>query len=254
MRWWKWAGQGWMTGPKGLSKVTESKYLSESSWEDIGWGPGRFWAWLSFPLQQSPTWAVVVSMGAHSLWQMCFFLPAMNNSLLVASCITSHVVFGQDAALDTSDCKLPHDCRSTLYGLCRGTCQTTHPHSHPSAGSTRPCLFLCGPFGTWPLLASCTVEGGDFFLSLGPFSSSLCMGVAARSQQQCWIPAPWVKAGRLPAKEMLWKWDLLLLCRGTGYFRSRLCWRYGLGQDYCSCWGKCCCTQSFPVSKVIDIT
>lgn len=145
MRWWKWAGQGWMTGPKGLSKVTESKYLSESSWEDTGWGPGRFWAWLSFPLQQSPTWAVVVSMGAHSLWQMCFFLPAMNNSLLVASCITSHVVFGQDAALDTSDCKLPHDCRSTLYGLCRGTCQTTHPHSHPSAGSTRPCLLCVGP-------------------------------------------------------------------------------------------------------------
>lgn len=85
----------------------------------------------------------------------------------------------------------------------------------------------------WPLPASFPVEGGDLFLSFLSLPS-LCMGVAAQSQQQCWISAPWVKAG-LPAEEMLWKWDLLLLWRGTGYFRSRLCWRYGLGQDYCSC-------------------
>lgn len=120
--------------------------------------------------------------------------------------------------------------------------------------ATLDLAFCVWALWQWLLPASCTVEGGDFFLSLGPFPSSLCVGVAARSPQQRWIPAPWVKAGRLPAEEMLWKWDLLLLCRGTGYFRSRLCWRYGLGRDYCSCWGKCCCIQSFPVSQAIDIT
>lgn len=104
----------------------------------------------------------------------------------------------------------------------------------------------------WPLPASFPVEGGDLFLSFLSLPS-LCMGVAAQSQQQCWIPAPWVKAG-LPAEEMLWKWDLLLLWRGTGYFRSRLCWRYGLGQDYCSCLREVLLYQNFPVIKAIDIT
>lgn len=137
------------SAPKGLSKVTESKDLSDSSWEDTGSGQEvRTW---EIPCQSMTVLSIAAEMAVSNLsckhgssfwWRMCFSL----STLLLASGITSHVAFGQvleDAALDASGCELPRDCRSTLYGLCWGTCQTTYPH--PSPGSSRPCLLCVGP-------------------------------------------------------------------------------------------------------------
>lgn len=128
-------------------------------------------------------------------------------------------------------------CRNT-----RATHQTTCPHL-PSffRQHQTSCLLPGGPLARGPF-PHC--GGGWFF----PLLRSLPPSAWALLQWY-WIPALWVKAGRLPTEEMLWKWDLPLLCRGTGYFRIRLCWRYGLRRDYCSCYRKCCCIQSFPISK-----
>lgn len=125
-------------------------------------------------------------------------------------------------------------CRSTLYVLCWATLQITCPRLPSFSRQHWTSCLLCGGLLTCGLCLLPTLRRRGIF-SFPRVPSSLCMGVAARSLQQYWIPAPWVKAGRLPAEEMLWKWDLLLLCRGTGYFRTRLCWRYGLGQDYHNC-------------------
>lgn len=246
------------SAPKGLSKVTESKDLSESSWEDTGSGQEvRTW---EIPCQSMTVLSIAAEMAVSNLsckHGSSFLVTNVFLSVHPAASIRHHLSCG--FWID------PGRCSTWCFWLWTATWLQKHlvwavlrylpdylPSSFSRQQQTLP--FVCGPFGTWPLPASCNMEGGNFFLSLGPFPSSFCMGVAARSPQQYWIPALWVKAGRLPAEEMLWKWDLLLLCRGTGYFRSRLCWRYGLGQDYCSCWGKCCCIQSFPISKAIDIT
>lgn len=259
MRWGKWAGQGWMT----LDQRVCVRYLKVRIWvrapektldQDKRSGPGRFWAWLCFTLQLRWQFFCLSYCWKHggSFLVTNVFLSAHHEQFPAGS-ILSLGFWTRCSAwcfwLWTATWLQEHLVRIVLRHL------PDHLSPPPSFSRQNQALpFVCGPFGTWSLPASCTVEGGDFFLSLSPFSSSLCMGVAARSQQQCWIPAPWVKAGRLPAEEMLWKWDLLLLCRATGYFRSRLCWRYGLGRDNCSCWGKCCWIQRFPVSKAIDIT
>jgi len=74
---------------------------------------------------------------------MCFFPPAMNNSLLVAPCITSRMAFSQaleDATLNASGCELTHNVQKHMdCAELRAT--PAAPTCHPSPGSARPLAF-----------------------------------------------------------------------------------------------------------------
>lgn len=104
---------------------------------------------------------------------MCFFPSTMNNSLLAAPCITSHMAFGQaleDAALDASGCELMHNVQKhPVWAM------PSYPPDHlpppaillQAAPDLMP--FVWWPFDMRPLPASHTEAAGDFFLSSGPF-------------------------------------------------------------------------------------
>lgn len=117
----------------------------------------------------------------------------MKNSVLAAPCITSDMAFGQtleDAALDASGCELTHDVQKhSVWAV------LSYPPDHlpPPAVllQAAPDLLPFFVVAFWhvasPHFLNC--GRGDFFLSSGPFPSSLCIGVTAHSPQQYWIQA-----------------------------------------------------------------
>lgn len=150
-------------GPKGLSKVTESKDLSESSWEDAGSGQ-EVGTW-EIPCLSMTVLSIAAEMAISYLSCCCkhggsflvtnvFLSDHMNDSLLVASCITSHMALGQDAAPDedAASCELTHEmCRSTLYRLGWAGLKYLPDHLPPPPSFSRQhwtLPFVCGPFGS----------------------------------------------------------------------------------------------------------